>query len=137
MMGGYLEPDFPLYYVNDFMLSYLGYTYEEFVAAIDGKVINCMHPDDRARVDALVEAAFAQDLDYEVQYRIRKKDGSYIWVNDIGKKGVSVDGRAVCISVVRDITAEMEAKRQLERQAEEQRMQAAYTPEYYSNLAIG
>lgn len=137
MMGGYLEPDFPLYYVNDFMLSYLGYTYEEFVAAIDGKVINCMHPDDRARVDALVEAAFAQDLDYEVQYRIRKKDGSYIWVNDIGKKGVSVDGRAVCISVVRDITAEMEAKRQLERQAEEQRMQAAQYNSLFQTVLCG
>ncbi len=31
IMGGYLEPGLPLYYINDFMLSYLGYSYEEFV----------------------------------------------------------------------------------------------------------
>lgn len=121
MMGGYLEPDFPLYYVNDFMLAYLGYTYDEFVAAIDGKVINCMHPDDRDRVDEQVAAAFSRGLDYEIQYRMMKKDGSYIWVNDVGKKGLSEDGREVCVSVIRDITAEVESRQCLLNQAEEQR----------------
>lgn len=117
MMGGYLEPDFPLYYVNDFMLSYLGYTYDEFVDAIDGKVINCMHPDDREAVDEQVAKAFQDGLSYEIQYRMKKKDGSYIWVNDVGKKGLSEDGREVCISVIRDITMEVSSRESLERQA--------------------
>ena len=120
MMGGYLEADFPLYYVNDFMLSYLGYTYNEFVKAIDGKVINCMHPDDQDRVEALVAERFSSGTDYEVQYRMLKKDGSYIWVNDVGKKGRSEDGRAVCISVIRDISEEVESRKRLEEQAREQ-----------------
>lgn len=117
MMGGYLEPDFPLYYVNDLMLTYLGYTYEEFVKDIDGKVINCMHPQDKERVDSFVAKAFQNGNTYEVQYRMLKKDGSYIWVNDVGKKGVSEDGREVCISVIRDISGEVEARERLERQA--------------------
>lgn len=117
MMGGYLEPGFPLYYVNSFMLSYLGYTYDEFVAAIDGKVINCMHPDDRESTDAQVAEAFSVGSDYEIRYRMQKKDGSYIWVNDIGKKGLSEDGREVCISVIRDITLEVESRERLEHQA--------------------
>ncbi len=118
MMGGYLEPDYPLYYVNDYMLSYLGFTYEEFISAIGGKVINCIHPDDRAQVDMLVAKAFQAGSTYEVQYRMLKKDGSYIWVNDVGKKTSSRDGRAVCISVIRDITAEKKAHEHLTRQAE-------------------
>ena len=117
MMGGYLEPGFPLYYVNDRMLAHLGYTYEEFVAATGGSVLNCMHPDDRSRVDALVEEAFRTGTGYEVRYRMRRRDGSYIWVNDVGKKGLSADGRAVCISVIRDVTGEMEARARLESQA--------------------
>ncbi|MCD7991541.1 MAG: nuclear transport factor 2 family protein [Clostridia bacterium] len=36
MLGTYLEPGFPLYYVNDRMLAYLGYTYEEFSQVIGG-----------------------------------------------------------------------------------------------------
>lgn len=119
MMGGYVEPGFPLYYVNDYMLSYLGFTYDEFVSAIDGLVINCMHPDDRQRVDELVDEAFSRGEPYEVQYRMIKKDGGYIWVNDVGKKGLSEDGREVCISVIRDITAEKEAKERLEKQTAE------------------
>ncbi|MFR8545008.1 MAG: nuclear transport factor 2 family protein [[Clostridium] scindens] len=34
MIGGYLEPGFPLYYVNDFLLSYLGYTYDELTVRV-------------------------------------------------------------------------------------------------------
>ena len=135
MMGGYLEPGFPLYFVNDFMLSYLGYTYDEFVSAIDGKVINCMHPADRARVDGQVEQAFARGGIYEVQYRMQKKGGSYIWVNDVGKKGFAQDGRAVCISVIRDISAERQARERLERQAaEQQRLADGYDHLFQSVL---
>lgn len=118
MMGGYLEPNYPLYYVNDYMLSYLGFTYDEFMSAIDGKVINCIHPDDRVRVDMLVERAFRVGSTYEVQYRMLKKDGSYIWVKDVGKKTLSKDGRDVCLSVIRDISVEMEAHKYLKQQAE-------------------
>ena len=137
MMGGYLEPDFPLYYVNDYMLSYLGFTYDEFVAAIDGKVINCMHPDDRMRVDALVEDAFRAGTTYEVQYRMLKKDGSYIWINDVGKKGLSEDGRAVCISVIRDISMEVEARERLEHHAAEQQRQAMRYDRLFQSMLCG
>lgn len=137
MMGGYLEQDFPLYYVNDFMLEYLGYTYDEFVAATCGKVINCMHPDDQKRIERLVEKAFSQGMDYEVQYRMKKKDGTYIWVNDIGKKGLSVDGREVCISVIRDISSEVASKEQLKRQALEQRKLAIQYNSLFQSVLCG
>ena len=117
MMGGYLEPGFPLYYVNNYMLDYLGFTYDEFVDATGGLVTNCMHPEDRERADAQVKKQFAAGLPYEIRYRMLKKDGSYIWVNDVGKKALSEDGREICISVIRDISAEVEARERLEKQA--------------------
>lgn len=117
MMGGYLEPGFPLYYVNNYMLDYLGFTYDEFVDATGGLVTNCMHPEDRGRADAQVKKQFAAGLPYEIRYRMLKKDGSYIWVNDVGKKALSEDGREICISVIRDISAEVEARERLEKQA--------------------
>ncbi len=137
MMGGYLEPGYPLYYVNDFMLSYLGFTYDEFVDAIDGKVINCMHPDDQLRVESVVSEAFSRDEIYEVQYRILKKDRSYIWVNDIGKKGWSEDGRQVCISVIRDISKEREARLRLEQQAQEQKKLAVRYNHLFQSVLCG
>ena len=137
MMGGYLEPKFPLYFINARMLDYLGYTYEEFVQATDGFVINCMHPDDRARVDAAVTAAFAQEQEYEVQYRMLQKDGSYLWVNDVGKKGVAEDGRAVCISVIRDISGEVAWQEDLRREADEEERQARRYNQLFQSVLCG
>ena len=90
MMGGYIEEGFPLYFINDQLLNYLGYaSYDEYVRDIDGKVMNCMHPQDAPNIDAVVEAALAKGEEYEVQYRMRRRDGSYLWVNDMGRKAVS------------------------------------------------
>lgn len=137
MLGGYLEPGFPLYYVNDRIPTYLGYTYDEFVAAIDGKVINCVHPEDRAKVEAIVTADHCSGEDYEFQYRMMKKDGNYIWVNSIGKRGKSDDGRAICISVVRDISGEVEARESLKRQAADQKRQALRYDHLFQSVLCG
>lgn len=120
MLGEYLEPDFPLYYVNDSMLSCLGYSYDEFVAAIRGKVINSIHPEDRERVKAAAARACSRGAVSEVKYRMLKKDGSYIWVSDAGKRGLSEDGRQVCISVIRDISREAGTRRRLKKKTGEQ-----------------
>ena len=51
LIGGYCEEDFPVYYANEEMAWMLGYdAVEELVAAIDGKVIHTIHPDDREQV---------------------------------------------------------------------------------------
>ena len=123
ILGGYVAPGFPLYYVNERMLAYLGYTYEEFVADTKGLVMNGIHPDDLERVEQIASRAMEQDSEYEVKYRMKKKDGSYIWVSDIGKKVLAVNGKAACISVIRDISGEIEAKQKLFEESVENRQQ--------------
>mgnify|MGYP003278076745 CR=1 FL=1 len=137
MMGAYVEPDFPLYYINNYLLDYLGYTYEDFAKDIDGKLINCVHPDDRRLAENIVSSACLNGRPYEVQYRIKKKDGSYIWVNDVGKEGHSEDGRNVCLSVVRDITVEVESRQRLEEQAQEQKRQAGQYDHLFQSVLCG
>lgn len=137
ILGGYLEPDFPLYYVNDRILSYLGYTYDEFIDVTNGKVINCIHPGDRERVASIVTAEHCTGEDYEFQYRMLKKDGCYIWANAIGKRGKSEDGRAVCISVIRDISSNVEANERLEQQAAEQKRQTLRYDHLFQSVLCG
>lgn len=127
IMGGYLEEGFPLYCINDFMLSHLGFTYDEFVKDIDGLIINGIHPDDREAVSRAVATAFSQGREYEIRYRMRKKDGAYIWVNDIGKKTLCENGLPICISTVRDITREIESERELKSREEQFRIAAAHS----------
>lgn len=116
MMGGYIGEGFPFFFVNKPMLDYLEYeSEEEFVTAVDGLIENCMHPDDRARVAEEVDRQLEKDDKYQVTYRMLKKDGSFIWVDDKGKVVVLPDGREAIYSICVDITPLIEANQNLER----------------------
>lgn len=114
MMGGYIEENFPFYFINERMLEYLGYESEEsFLSDTGGMISFCMHPDDRAYVEGEVERQLAGGDEYTVEYRMRKKDGSYIWVHDIGKKIVAENGKPAIISVCIDITEQRRAQQDM------------------------
>ncbi|WP_276974383.1 response regulator [Dielma fastidiosa] len=114
MMGGYIEPDFPYYFVNQWMLNYLGYANEaEFVEDIKGLIINCMHPADQQRVDQEVSEQLAYKDEYIVEYRMRKKDGSYIWVHDTGRKMKAENGKDAIVSVCIDISEQKRAQAEI------------------------
>ena len=111
MMGGYIEEGFPFYFVNNRMLEYLGYAgEEEFVADIQGMVSNCMHPDDRAIVEGEVARQMAERGEYVVEYRMKRRDGTYLWVHDLGREVIAENGKPAIISVCIDITAQKKAQ---------------------------
>lgn len=119
IVGGYVEEGFPLYVANDRMLQMAGYSsYEEFDRAIQGLVINSIHPDDRDFVTMLVHQALTKGDQYEVQYRMKRRDGSDMWVHDIGRKTIADNGREAIISVLVDISEQVSAKKDLEKAAD-------------------
>lgn len=116
MMGGYIEDGFPFYFINRQMLAYLGYESEaEFVRDVDGLITNCMHPEDRRMVDQVVASQLEADEEYVVEYRMKRKDGSYIWVHDVGRRMIAEDGRPAITSVCIDITAQRRAQEEVLR----------------------
>ena len=137
MLGTYFEPGFPLYYVNDRMLDCLGYTYEEFSQDSQGMVDNCIHPQDRERVYGVVRDAFGKVRDYGVRYRIRKKNGRYIHVYETGNFAQAEDGRDICLSVVRDISAEAEAEERLKQENREKERQASRYDQLFQSVLCG
>lgn len=111
IMGGYWEKDFPFYFINRRMLRYLGYTDKaEFCADIGGLLSNCIHPDDRERVTRAIFRQLAEADEYGVEYRMKRRDGSYIWIHDSGCVGQAEDGRATLLSACIDITARKRAQ---------------------------
>ena len=137
MLGTYFEPGFPLYYVNDRMLDCLGYTYEEFSQDSQGMVGNCIHPQDRERVYGVVRDAFGKVRDYGVRYRIRKKNGRYIHVYETGNFAQAEDGRDICLSVVRDISAEVVAEERLKQENREKERQASRYDQLFQSVLCG
>ncbi|MEJ1963554.1 MAG: PAS domain S-box protein [Gammaproteobacteria bacterium] len=84
------SPEGELIYVNRRVLEYTGCTF----AQLAGASFDHIHPDDRqVIVDAWVRSA-QTGSPYETQYRKRRADGSFRWVQSIGRLGRDEQGRA-------------------------------------------
>lgn len=114
MIGGYCEDGFPLYFANHEMVRLLDYdSFEELERAIEGKVINTIHPDDRAQVAKDIGLEYYAGLEYTTTYRMPKKDGTWFWTLDKGKVIEAEDGRLAIVSACTDISEPMSVQLQL------------------------
>ena len=79
LMIWHAKPDMSCEYVNEAWLAFTGYTLEE---ARGGGWYRCLHPEDLTRwLDASVRA-FDERSPFEMEYRMRRRDGEYRWVLD-------------------------------------------------------
>lgn len=68
--------------------------YDERAMGVDTRSWTArVHPDDLARVMAEVEACKQQRRFYDLEYRFRRSDGSYVWMHDRGVPFFAADGR--------------------------------------------
>ncbi len=118
IMGGYLEEGYPLYTINNKMLGILGYTYEELIAVTDEKMMNVIYKADKQRVEESIVEQIQEKNEYEIVYRVVGKNNRLIWVNDIGKKIITNDGREAMISIMTDITEQLKREEILKYEAE-------------------
>ncbi|MFL5469110.1 MAG: MHYT domain-containing protein, partial [Gemmatimonadaceae bacterium] len=70
------EPDGKISYCNPYWYAYTGLSEKHTLG--DGW-IDAIHPDDRERVVGSWRAAVREGNDYEVELRLRDKDGQYCW----------------------------------------------------------
>ncbi len=58
----------------------------------DRRVLSSVHPDDRERVQAAVEAAMSAGSTYECEYRLVRPDGVIVWITERGRVLTGEDG---------------------------------------------
>ncbi|HET6494267.1 MAG TPA: PAS domain-containing protein [Thermoleophilia bacterium] len=81
--------------------------------------LELVHGEDKSRVLRSLSAAFRDAPTWRDDYRLRRADGSYVWVQDTGVIARDDDGRpARMLGTIRDITQEREAGLALEQAAE-------------------
>lgn len=69
-----------------------------------------VHPDDRARVQATVQAAIAAAAPCECEFRIVRPTGELAWVENRGRMALGADGRpAVMLGTIQDISTRRRA----------------------------
>ncbi len=111
IMGCYNEPNFPLYIVDENLVRLLGYqTKKELLSDIDGYLGNIIHHEDLPKIEEECKAYTEIGTTYESKYRVRSRNGRYIWVKESGKV-VKVQDRIALVSVCYDITDSVEQKK--------------------------
>jgi PAS domain S-box-containing protein len=99
-------PDTTLTYVSPSSISLLGYTPEELLGTVS---VQLLHPDDLPRDRPSREEQRSDHL--QTQFRLRQKDGSYLWAEATVRYIYNEDGTLrERLSVTRDISKRKEAE---------------------------
>src|SRR4051812_32742356 len=66
--------------------------------------LDAIHPDDRARTQVIWQAAVEKRSIYETEYRIRRRDGEYVWHQARGVAVLEDDGSirewvGICVDI--------------------------------------
>ncbi|MEM7245864.1 MAG: PAS domain S-box protein [Acidobacteriota bacterium] len=81
------------------------------------ELFGAIHHEDRERVRARIREVFAEEERFHARYRVVHPDGSHRWIVDQGRVHRREDGRAVRMTgICLDVTREVEAEREVERQ---------------------
>ncbi len=116
-IGSYCEPGAPLSYVNEQLVELMGYdSVEEMRNAVDGLVFNTIHPDDVERVTADLTECGLNGGYFETNYRLRRKDHTWLGVVARGKRVQMASGVYVLFCVLTDMSKFVH--RQIELQQE-------------------
>jgi PAS domain S-box-containing protein len=95
-----------------------GYTPDEVLAIGDELWFDRIHPDDRDRVQEAFRSLFDRKVQFNVKYRIQRKDGQWIWLHDRANIVEEKAGGHFAYGVFSDITDRKRAEEAL-RESEE------------------
>ena len=98
-------------YYSDRWKEILGFTPDELSDSFD-EWNSRIHPDDLAATIAALEGHLGgQEAFYQCEYRLRRKDGSYLWVSDRGQAKFDQAGQALRMAgSLTDVTERHEAE---------------------------
>lgn len=107
-------------YVSPSLYKLLGYKDEEsFLKSVNYSFIDFVHPDDFKKIQQEIDEQISEsDIDF-CEYRVKKADGSYIWMLDRGKIKTRPDGTRYFYVVVLDENAIMHRRMETAKKAKQ------------------
>ena len=95
-------------------ISAFGYTPEEFYSSAE-LWFSITHPDDAASVKAGFKSLMEDGTPFNEEYRVRARDGRWVWVHDRATSTYVRDGQRYADGVFTDISARKSAEMRIER----------------------
>jgi len=100
-------------YISPKVESVLGYSVEEICASGPSLWLGRIHPEDIERVARAFGALFKERGLFDEEYRIRRKDESWIWVHDRATVTREEDGTLYADGIFSDVTRRKQAEVEL------------------------
>jgi diguanylate cyclase (GGDEF)-like protein/PAS domain S-box-containing protein len=104
-----------LLFVSPYCKDFSGYTPEEHREP--GFWLKQIHPGDSERVQAGFRALFDEGRAFDAEYRLRRRDGEWIWVHDRALSTYEVNGQRQTDGIISDITERKRMEQKLAHQA--------------------
>src|ERR1035437_479472 len=93
-----------LLYVSGTTDKILGYSSEELTRDAGTMWLDRIHPNDSARVQLAYERLFIKEEAFDVEYRIRRKDGQWIWLQNRAPSTYMRDGTRCADGLLSEVT---------------------------------
>lgn len=105
-------------YLSPVIEKIIGFSEKEFISFSSKKLMGLIHPEDREKIEKIFEDAQSRKIKtYKVEYRLKHRNGQYVWVNDFGS--IVKDGKSMfLVGSVRNIT-ERKVREQKLKESEE------------------
>ena len=124
-------------YISPNVLDVYGFTSEEIFEAGDELWFGRIHPDNVEYVKREYEALFKTGKVMNIEYRIQRKDGIWIWLHDRSYGTYEREGEILASGVFSDITDRRRAEEKLKESEERQRVSAQRYLELLEHLPAG
>ncbi|OYT47487.1 hypothetical protein B6U79_04085 [Candidatus Bathyarchaeota archaeon ex4484_231] len=126
-------------FISDNVKQVFGYTPEEIYRKGERLWFGRIHPDDLEKVKKAYKALFEKGEPYEVEYRIRRKDGKWIWLYDRARTTYWNAGRryadgALGKKIVKSMPSSLAFKPRFEKICEAMERQVQYMDKIVSDL---
>lgn len=108
------EESLPIVYISEGFTKLTGYTLEDVRTILESKTSDLVVDEDCERVLSDVWGQLGEKREYAIEYKIKHKDGSNIWIRDKGSLGAGEQGEPLVYSVLKDLTMEKNLVAQLE-----------------------
>ena len=118
VVSNYIDEGYPISFANEQFLRITDFDdFDELSEFCQGEFLNLIHPDDVERYKYNADFVMESGKQCECEYRIKKKDGKYIWVHDIAHHAVAGKGNGVIVSALVNIQDQMDLRNKLESQS--------------------
>ncbi len=123
-------------YISENIEAISGYTPdEEYEMGPYLNWIDRIHPDDVKEYVAAIKALFEKDRPFNIEYRLRRRDGEWVWIHDRAVVTYDEDGEKYASGLLSDITERKQVEEETKKLKEKYESVIKHIPDtIYSGL---